>query len=117
MLQHRFCEQVTQHRCPPQPCYPFMSKSSSSALKIILVLAVLVIVFVFVGWLRLSAPDGNPTIQIDSSEIEEDTGTAIDKGKEAVGKMRDEIGERVSEVEDADVEADIDIDAEVEDAK
>lgn len=65
-------------------------------MRTLLVIAVLVLILVFAGWLRYSAPGGNPTIEVDTDKVKQDTSTMVEKTKEAVGNVVEETDDRLN---------------------
>ena len=57
----------------------------------LLVLVVLVAGLLIAGWIRFSMQDGNPTIQIDSDKVKQDTSTIIDKAKQTIDDAKSEV--------------------------
>ena len=60
-------------------------------MRALLIAALIVVVLLFVGWIRFSSPDGNPTIQIDTEKVKQDTSALVEKAKDAA----DEVDRRV----------------------
>ena len=54
-------------------------------------LIILIAGLLIFGWIRFSMPDGNPTIQIDSDRVKQDTSTIIDKAKQTVDDFKSQI--------------------------
>lgn len=66
-------------------------------MRALLVAVVVVIVLALLGWLRFGTPDGNPTLQIDTEEIREDSGEIVEQGKAAVENIHAEVQEEEAE--------------------
>lgn len=66
-------------------------------MRALVIAVVVVLVLVLLGWLRFSTPSGNPTLQIDTAEIKEDTGEMVEQGKSAIGRVREEVNEDADE--------------------
>lgn len=56
-------------------------------MRAIIVVAIVVLVLALVGWIQFSSPDGNPTIQIDTEKVKEDTSTLVEKAKGAAEEV------------------------------
>lgn len=69
-------------------------------MRALIVIIALVLVLLLIGWLRLGAPDGDPTIQVDTDKVKQDTSAVVESAKDAI----DEVDRRVDV--DVDVGAD-----------
>lgn len=60
-------------------------------MRAVVITLIVVVVLFFLGWLRFSNPGGNPTLQVDTAEIKEDTGEMVERGKAAVERVQAEL--------------------------
>jgi len=51
-------------------------------MRALLVIVVVVLALVLIGWLQLSSPDGDPSIRLDTEQVEKDTESMVDASKE-----------------------------------
>ena len=64
-------------------------------MRAILVIVVIVLVLAWVGWVNLSTPDGNPTLQINSDKVKADSAAIVEKSKQAIDNAANKIEENV----------------------
>ena len=60
-------------------------------MRAILVIVVLVLVLAWVGWLSLSTPDGNPTLQVNTDKVKADSAVIVEKSKQAIDNVANKI--------------------------
>ncbi|TWT53771.1 hypothetical protein Pla22_14040 [Rubripirellula amarantea] len=53
-------------------------------MRVVVLILVLVLVLGLIGWLQFSSPNGNPTIEVDTDKVRQDTSTIVEKTKNAV---------------------------------
>lgn len=53
-------------------------------MRALIAIVLLMLVLGLIGWLRFSSPDGNPTIQVDTEKVKQDTAEIVEKSKQAV---------------------------------
>ncbi len=63
---------------------PLATALGNRLMRAIVVVVVLLFILVLVGWLRLSSQDGNPSIQLETDKVKEDTATIVEKSKQAI---------------------------------
>lgn len=66
-------------------------------MRALVIAIVVVLVLALLGWLRFSTPDGKPTMQIDTQEMQEDSGEIVEQGKAAVENIHAEFQEESEE--------------------
>ncbi len=79
-------------------------------MRTVLVIGVIVVVLLLVGWLRFGTSDGNPTIQVDTDKVKQDTSAVVESAKDAI----EEVDRRVDVDVDVDTSPDVDTDNKVE---
>lgn len=65
---------------------------------LVIIIAILGIMLL-VGWLQYDAVDGNPSLQLNSDKVKQDTATAVEKGKDVIDNVDREIREELNEEE------------------
>lgn len=61
-------------------------------MRTVIVIVVIVVALAAIGWLSFGTPQGEPTIQIETEEVEQDTEDMARAGSRAV----EEVGDRLS---------------------
>ena len=51
-------------------------------MRALLVIVVVVLALVLIGWLQVSSPEGDPTIRVDTEQVEQDTESMINASEE-----------------------------------
>lgn len=60
-------------------------------MRVLLIFAAVVILLVLVGWITFSNDSGRASINIETEEIREDTGEAMDQGAELLKEAEEEV--------------------------
>lgn len=66
-------------------------------MRALLVIVIIVLLLVILGWLRFSSPDGNPTLQVDTEQMQQHADQVVDSTQQAAD-------EASREVEDVDAD-------------
>jgi len=65
-------------------------------MRAIIVILFVVLILAAVGWLRFSSPNGNPSMEIDTAKVRQDTSDVVEGSKRAVGVAADDLDERLN---------------------
>jgi len=68
-------------------------------MRAIVTIIVIVAILLLVGWLQYGSDDGNPSLQLNTEKVKQDTSTAVEKGKEVIDAVDREIREELNEEE------------------
>ncbi|HBJ35708.1 MAG TPA: hypothetical protein DDZ51_13375 [Planctomycetaceae bacterium] len=63
-------------------------------MRAVLIIAFLVLILVAIGWLRFFSPDGDPTVQVDTEKVQEDTSAFVEQSKRVAGDAAEAIDRR-----------------------
>jgi len=63
-------------------------------MRAVIIVAFLILILVAVGWLRFFSPDGDPTVQVDTDKVQEDTSAFVEESKRIVGDAAEAIDRR-----------------------
>ncbi len=63
-------------------------------MRALMIVAIVILILVAVGWLRFFSPDGNPTVQIDTDRVQQDTAEFVEESKRAMDGAADAIERR-----------------------
>ncbi|WP_153555587.1 hypothetical protein [Roseimaritima sediminicola] len=74
-------------------------------MRAVVIIVVILLVLVLLGWLKFSTNDGNPAIQLDTQEIQDDTNRAVEGVKGAAEKVDEQIDIEVRRKPEADESA------------
>lgn len=66
-------------------------------MRTVIIVAFLILILVAVGWLRFFSPDGNPSVQVDTEKVKDDTSAFVDESKRVVGQAADSIDRRMND--------------------
>lgn len=66
-------------------------------MRAVLIVVVLVLILVAVGWVRFFSPDDDPTMQVDTEKVQEDTSAFVEESKRIVGGAADAIDRRMND--------------------
>lgn len=66
-------------------------------MRAIIIAAFLILILVAVGWLRFFSPEGNPTVQVDTEKVKEDTSAFVEESKRVAGEAAEAIDTRVND--------------------
>lgn len=64
-------------------------------MRALIAIVVIVLVLLLIGWLRFSTPDGDPTIQMDTDKMKQDTSAIVDETKDAAEEISESVDEDV----------------------
>ncbi len=53
-------------------------------MRALVVIVVLLLILAIAGWIQLGAPDGDPTIRVDTDKVKQDTSSLVDRSKRVV---------------------------------
>ncbi len=63
-------------------------------MRAMIIVAFLILILVAIGWLRFFSPDGDPTVQVDTDKVQEDTSAFVEESKRIVGDAAEAIDRR-----------------------
>ena len=66
-------------------------------MRAVIIVAILILFLVAVGWLRFFSPDGNPSVQVDTDKVKEDTSAFVEESKRVIGQTADSIDQRTND--------------------
>ncbi|XZE52514.1 hypothetical protein SH139x_004213 [Planctomycetaceae bacterium SH139] len=59
-------------------------------MRTFLVIVLIIVLLAIVGWIRFGKQDGNPTLEIDSDKVKQDTTMIWDEGRQAFDSISSE---------------------------
>lgn len=60
-------------------------------MRVLIAVIVIVAILGFVGWIKFGTPNGDPTLQLDTNKMKEDTSAIVDKSKELTNQALDQV--------------------------
>lgn len=63
-------------------------------MRAVIIVAFLILILVAIGWLRFFSPEGDPTVQVDTDKVQEDTSAFVEESKRIVGDAAEAIDRR-----------------------